>query len=142
MKLELSPFIAEDIEACLDLFISVFNRPPWHDKWTTQTARANLKDDFAIPGAFGLVARLNGRVAGFTLGHREVQSDDVLFYVKEMCVALEHQGQGIGKQILRRLEGELKEQQGAVGIYLVDCSGRVPPKRSTKGWDSILVRTH
>ena len=122
MRLELSPFAAEDIERCLDLFISVFNRPPWHDKWTTQTARANLEDASGIPGAFGLVARSQAKVIGFVLGHREIQDVTMNFYIKELCVSPEYQGQGVGKQILRRLEAELKER-GVDGIYLLTARG-------------------
>ena len=116
--MRLTPFTADDIEACLDLFIAVFNRPPWNDTWTTETARDNLEDAFGIPGASGLVARESSEVIGFVLGHREVQSDDVLFYVKELCVSLEYQGRGVGRQLLIRLEEELKRQNVA-GIYLL-----------------------
>ena len=94
------------------------NRPPWNDNWTTETAHINLEDAFGIPGAFGLVARSKAEIIGFVLGHREIQDVTMNFYIKELCVSPKYQGQGIGKQIVSRLEAELKER-GVDGIYLL-----------------------
>jgi len=46
----------------------------------------------------------------------------VQFYLSEMCVSAEYQGQGVGKSLLRRLEADLKAQ-GVGKVYLLTARG-------------------
>ncbi len=101
----------------------VFNGEPWGEAWTSGKARTYLQDLLATPRSSGVVAETEGSVVGFALGRVEQRDQNMQFYLSEMCVLAEHQGQGVGKALLKRLEANL-EQQGVAKIYLLTTGGR------------------
>ena len=96
----------------------VFNGEPWGEAWTPDKALTYLQDLLATPRSSGVVAETEGNVVGFVLGRAEQRDQNVQFYLSEMCVLAEHQGQGVGKRLLRELEATLK-QQGIAKLYLL-----------------------
>ena len=88
----------------------VFNGEPWGEAWTSGKARTYLQDLLATPRSSSVVAETEGSVVGFVLGRAEQRDQNMQFYLSEMCVLAEHQGQGVGKALLKRLEATLKQQ--------------------------------
>lgn len=110
MALTVVPFAVGHLAAAADLYVTVFNSAPWHDRWTAATARLRLADILATPGAFGF-ALLDGDLLGFALGFAEPWFDGAHFYLKEMCVRTDCQRMGLGSRLLRHLEQALQERR-------------------------------
>lgn len=102
--------------------MQVFNHKPWGEAWTVDTAGVYLHDLWNTPHASGVVAEAGGNVIGFALGHAEQRDNGRHFYLSEMCVLAEHQGRGVGKGMIIRLEAELKGQ-GIGKMYLLTARG-------------------
>ena len=100
----------------------VFNGEPWGEAWSSDKASTYLQDLFATPRSSGIVAEIESNVVGFVLGRAEQRDQNVQFYLSEMCVLAEYQGQRVGKALLERLEAALK-QQGVAKIYLLTTRG-------------------
>lgn len=131
------PFADEHLDAAADLYVAVFNAPPWDDAWTREAARRRLGDALATPGSLGL-ALLGDGLLGFALGHREPWYDGEHYYLKELCVRADRRRRGLGARLLRHLEGELRR----LGSGRSTCSppARVPPPRSTPSRGTTRAR--
>ncbi len=56
---------------CVELFLAVFNSPPWNEAWPASAAARRLEDLFNTPGFFGVIVVNKEEVIGFALGHVE-----------------------------------------------------------------------
>jgi aminoglycoside 6'-N-acetyltransferase I len=108
----------DDLPVVTALYAAVFNGPPWHDAWTPESAAARVHDAVRTPGALGLVAWQDGRLAGCLLGYREQWYDGVHFYLKELFVDPVRQRHGIGTHLLQELRRHLERDQVS-RIYLL-----------------------
>lgn len=107
----------EDLVACLDLFVMVFNAAPWNETWEVETVRQRLEDYYHTPGSYGLLVENQEKPIGFALGCIERWDKAPYFYLKEMCVAPEHQRSGVGTSLMNALQTDLKNQ-GIGKLYL------------------------
>lgn len=48
--------IKDDLENCIQLFMEVFNQPPWNNNWTYEIAHQFFVDLWNTPGFRGYVA--------------------------------------------------------------------------------------
>lgn len=119
-------FDASDIVACVELFIDVFNGPPWNDAWTVKGAMAYLWDICRAPGFDGLVALDEDRgVVALMLGRRRRWWAGDEFLIEEICVRPSVQRRGLGGQLLLRLRERL-EQIGCVQMVVATSATRGP----------------
>lgn len=81
-----------------------------------------MRDLRDTPRSLGVVAEAAGSVVGFALGHAEQRDTGAQFYLAEMCVLSEHQGQGVGRRLWERLEAILRAQ-GVGKVYLLSARG-------------------
>jgi len=81
MQLSTRSMELSDLDKCAALFVSVFNRPPWCDQWTVESARGRLSDIAQSPGFVGLVAVSQGELMGFAAGCCEQRFDGQHFYL-------------------------------------------------------------
>lgn len=110
------------LDELTDLFIDVFNAPPWNDTWTREHARTRLLDIMKRPKFFGIAAYEENRPVGMVMGHGEQSFDGIHFQILEMCIANDRKGQGIGSDMMRELTAFLDEQ-GITSIYLLTMRG-------------------
>ena len=68
----------EDLKDIVPIYIDAFNREPWNDKWTIETASKRLKDMINTPGYYGLKVYENERIIGAIIGHREQYYDGIV----------------------------------------------------------------
>jgi aminoglycoside 6'-N-acetyltransferase I len=108
----------QHLRACATLFISVFNSPPWNEKWSQDVALKRLEDCFNTPGAYGVVAIVEDEVCGFAIGVVEQYDQNENFYLKEICVDLTKQRSGVGTKIMDKLYHNLVSK-GVSMIYLL-----------------------
>ena len=115
----LTPFSEDDLQAAAQLFVRVFNAPPWNDAWTPATARKRLADLLATPGSAGVCLRRDGSLIAFAPGHCEQWSSGRHFLLKQMCVDTGLQRQGHGGALLTALVEGLDDVEQ---VYLLTAS--------------------
>lgn len=95
----------ESLESCAELYVKVFNSPPWNDGWRLEDARERLSDIFGHPRFVG-IGLVDGheQLMGFLIGHSEKWLESRHFYIHEMCIDNELQGRGLGTRLLSFLE--------------------------------------
>lgn len=99
---------ATDFECCLNTFIDVFNKAPWHDEWTKQTAYQYLRDFINTPGFKAVVVYDDKKLIGFVFGHIKHWWQGNEFFIQEMCVLQEQQNKGIGSKLMDYMLQSLK----------------------------------
>ena len=108
----------DDLGACAEAFVEVFNGPPWGEDWTVASAVSRLTEIAHTPGFVGLKATADGRVMGFAIGYTESLATRTDYYLKEMCVVPAMQGQGVGTALLTELKARLVAM-GVRKMYLL-----------------------
>ncbi|EFM08459.1 GCN5-related N-acetyltransferase [Paenibacillus curdlanolyticus YK9] len=100
----------DDLQACVRLYMDVFNAEPWNDEWTEERAAEHLTDFTNMPRFKGIVAVQGEVLQGFIFGsvRKWWQGDE--FFINEMCVRTDVQRAGIGTSLMRHLEQVMKEE--------------------------------
>jgi aminoglycoside 6'-N-acetyltransferase I len=101
----------QQLAACVELYVAVFNAAPWNDQWTPTTASQRLADAYHAPGFIGLTAVVDQQIVGALVGNLEHFYTGPYFNLKEMFVCVSLQRQGIGEQLLVVLEQQLRQRQ-------------------------------
>lgn len=121
MNLILRHCAEPDLAQCVELFVSTFAQPPWHETWNPNTVRDRLDQIVKTPHFFGVVAG-DVRIRGFVLGFSEPWHEGTHFYRKEMCVDPFCQRQGLGTGLVQFLSEELPTRD-TKRIYLLAGRG-------------------
>ncbi|RYX84725.1 GNAT family N-acetyltransferase [bacterium] len=108
---------ADNLTHCVELFVTVFNSPPWNESWRPEAVVQRLDECFRTPNFYGLLAKVEGETVAFALGYGEQWDQSQHFYLKEMCVATQQQRSGVGTALMEQLEQNLKSR-GVEKIYL------------------------
>ena len=120
--MQIQPIEQWQVAHCTELFLTVFNSPPWNEAWRTAAATKRLTDLFNTPGFYGVIAVEDRDAVGFAMGHVEQWDRGQHFYLKEMCVVPQGQRSGIGTALMETLCRELVARQVAK-IYLLTARG-------------------
>ncbi len=115
--MNIRPMTFDDLADCAGLYSSVFSAKPWSEPWTESAALKRLSHLFESADAVGLVAEAK-KLEGFLLGATEPFYYGDMYYLREMCVAPDSQGQGVGSALLQALNRELAARQ-VKGLYLI-----------------------
>ncbi|KEF38360.1 acetyltransferase [Schinkia azotoformans MEV2011] len=130
VEMRTRPFVKEDISACTSLFIDVFNREPWNDRWTGQLASEYFEDVVNTPGFEGFVMEAESdsgsdsnsgsnsdmatdnqsekpAIVGFVIGTRKKWWSGDIYYLYEMCMDESYQGEGIGSKLMEDAKSTL-----------------------------------
>ena len=116
--MQIQPIEQWQVAHCTELFLAVFNSPPWNEAWPTSAATKRLGDLFHTPGFYGVIAVEGREAAGFAMGHVEQWDRGQHFYLQEMCVAPPSQRRGIGTALMQTLCYDLMAMQ-VEKIYLL-----------------------
>lgn len=108
---------AENIADCADLYLGVFNAPPWNDGWEHAAVRERLAAFMAFPTARGMALLVEGAPVAMVLGWKERWVNGWTFHIKEMCVAAPVQRRGAGAALMQALE-EVLRAEGVVSLNL------------------------
>lgn len=100
----------QNIGSFAQLYISVFNAPPWSDGWSIDAVVERLESFARMPRFFGVGLIHEGEPVALALGWGERWVTGWHFHLKEMCVKPDCQGQGVGKTLLASLECALSSQ--------------------------------
>lgn len=91
------------------MYVDTFNSEPWNDSWTIETAEKRLSQMINVEDFYGISAYKEGRLCGMILGSKEQFYDGVMFNIKEFCVKNGMRGQGVGSEIFKEFQKNLKE---------------------------------
>ncbi len=106
---KIQPLEEADLPGCAALFVKVFSAPPWNENWDASTALRRFDDCWRTPGFFGLLTKSEDGIVAFALGQVEQWDTSRHFLLREICVALEMQRRGVGRQLMQALEDHLRE---------------------------------
>lgn len=117
MSHEFITLAESNIHLFAPLYVAVFNAAPWLDGWSNPVATERLQGFAKDPSFRGIGIQQKSEPVGLVIGARERWSTGLIFHLKEMCVAAEHQGKGLGQKMLVELEHSLKNE-GVKTVYL------------------------
>ncbi|MED0731685.1 GNAT family N-acetyltransferase, partial [Aneurinibacillus aneurinilyticus] len=115
---EIIPVTADNLEQCITLYSRVFNSEPWNENWTHEAARSRLSDLLHTPKSLIFALFSHQRLVGFIGGNCKETDKGTTFYLAELCIDNQAQGNGYGSRLLSHLENELKKQN-VQSIYLL-----------------------
>ena len=107
-----------ETEIIKELFAGVFTIEPWNDDWSNQE-QLNLYLLDLIGQSNSLTYGLfeNGKLIGVSMGHIKHWYSGTEYYIEELCIQTNKQGNGIGTYFLKEIEKAIKEL-GLVQIFL------------------------
>lgn len=107
-----------EIEAIKELFVGVFTIEPWNDDWSNQE-QLNLYLSDLVGQSHSLTYGVfqNKKLIGVSMGHIRHCFTGTEYYMDELCIQTDKQGNGIGTLFLKEIEDEIKEI-GLVQLFL------------------------
>jgi aminoglycoside 6'-N-acetyltransferase I len=136
------PIKSEHLLECSELYLKVFNAEPWNDKWTIETASKRLRDIYISPNFEGVLYFENEQIKGAIFGNYEQFYDGIHYNLREMFIANELQGKGIGSKIFKELEDRLRELE-VTTIILFTSKGNKTSKFYLKNkfseWEDMAM---
>ena len=105
-------------EMIKELFTSVFTIEPWNDDWSNQEQLDLYLSDLVGQSnslTFGLFEA--GELIGVSMGRIRHWYSGTEYYIDELCVRTDKQGNGIGTYFVNEIEKAIKEI-GLVQIFL------------------------
>ena len=94
-----------ETEIIKELFAGVFTIEPWNDDWSNQE-QLNLYLLDLIGQSNSLTYGLfeNGKLIGVSMGHIKHWYSGTEYYIEELCIQTNKQGNGIGTYFLKEIE--------------------------------------
>lgn len=99
-----------------------YSEEPWNEQWNQERAVRRVQAILGNYQSIGLVAEDDGVIVGGLLGFVDPYADEDFFYVSEIFVVPEYRKHGIGKNLLKEFEEEIKKQ----GISVVQLMSIEP----------------
>lgn len=113
-----------DFPLMKEFFRSVFTREPWCDDWSNDAQlSAYIRD---IAGCFNSISFGffdGGKMAALCIGKKHHWWGGTEYFIEELCVRFDLQGNGIGTQFMAEIEREILKH-GMDQIYLQTERGK------------------
>lgn len=104
--------IAEaDLGRISQLYVSVFNNPPWNENWEYSWAYDRLNWIYRSQGFIGVLNLEKNQINGAILGRFVPFKGRKGFEIVEFLVDTNCQNKGIGTELLTQLESNLKQSE-------------------------------
>lgn len=109
--MNISKMSDKHLDECVNLFIDVFTRAPWHDTYDSREQVVRFFQNFMADNYFiGYVLEKGGRIIALSIGMRKPWINGMEYYIDQFCVAPELQGKGIGSRFLQLIESEIRAE--------------------------------
>ncbi len=107
-----------EIEVIKKLFTGVFTIEPWNDDWSNKEQLDLYLSDL-VGQSNSLVYGLfeDDKLIGISMGHIRHWYSGTEYYIDELCIQTDKQGNGIGTYFIKEIEKAIKEI-GVVQIFL------------------------
>lgn len=103
----------------MSLFKEVFSAPPWNEDWNDDDQLDNyLKDltEVRNPLLYGLYE--GNDLVGVSIGRIKHWCEGTEYFIEELCIRMDRQKKGYGKEFFSLIEKDLKEK-GLDTIFLM-----------------------
>jgi aminoglycoside 6'-N-acetyltransferase I len=127
MNFDILPLNEDDLVECSHLFVNTFKHEPWEEDWDIDDAFNRLSNFLSSSYSIGLKVVNEDEIQGFLVGEIEQWRGYQSFYLKEICVSINMQRSGLGRELMRVLQIELMKK-GISRIYLITQRKTVPEK--------------
>ena len=134
--MEIRKISKSDLEELAKLMVSIYNAPPWNDKWTVETALESLTDISDFPKFFGNVIVDEEKIIGAIIGLIRRYSTESTFYIDEFFISEEYRGTGLAKDLYQTSIKQL-QQRGISGAFFTTLKNSQAYKFYVKqgAWD-------
>lgn len=106
--MELVKLSISDKENIKRLFKSVFTKEPWNDDWSDENQLNNyIVDLIGNANSLTLAYKDESELVAIAMGHIRHWYSGTEYYIDELCVKTELQGQGIGGKFIDAIENYL-----------------------------------
>lgn len=99
----------DDIPACAEILMSVYNNEMWQGHWTLGIAQDYLSDYFEMKKFVGYVLTVDEKVIGAMFCHEKIWWNNSELFIDEMFISPESQRKGYGTQLIKSAENYIKE---------------------------------
>ena len=107
-----------ETEIIKELFTGVFTIAPWNDDWSDgEQLDLYIQDLIGQNNSLTYGLFENGKLIGLSMGHIKHWYSGTEYYIDELCIQTDKQGNGIGTYFLEEIEKEIKEL-GMTQIFL------------------------
>ena len=113
-------FSFEDLNKCCELYLQVFNAPPWNDKWTEETAHRCLSDLVERKRFLGYTFWENDILVGAVFSHTKTFYTGDEIYIDELFISPDCQRKGYGMELMYAIEKYAKENSITCITLLTD----------------------
>jgi ribosomal protein S18 acetylase RimI-like enzyme len=102
-------FDDKDLPQVADLFVRVFNLPPWNEDWSYEKAYNHIETISNAPDFIGFVAVNEDLLLAVLLGRLQDNLPNRIFRIGEIFVEPDYHRQGIGTALLCHLNQQMCE---------------------------------
>lgn len=123
MMIQYRTFEITNLDECARLFINVYSREPWNDRWESlDQAKQYIFEFINNPVFRGFLVFDGIKMIGACLGHQRSWWQGKEYYINEFFIDPEMQGKGIGTGFMGFIKKSLVEQ-GVKMIVLMTHQG-------------------
>ncbi len=112
--------LKDDINQLSELYIKVSKEPPWNEYWKKEWAIERLSILFNCPGFYGYLCEAEGVFLGAIFSRKNSYLGNLELEVEELFVSPDHQGRGLGSQLMSKLSSSAKKDGISVLVLLTE----------------------
>lgn len=109
MPIEIKKLDSIELKDLVDIFLTVYNGPPWNDQWNRDQAENYLSSFIANPSFIGYTVYQNKRLVGACLGEKRYWWEGDEYFINEIFIDNSAQRQGIGSKFINQIQANLAE---------------------------------
>lgn len=102
-----------------ELFVNVFTKEPWNDDWSDENQlRLYIHDLVGQDNSLTFGLYEGNKLIGVSMGHIKHWYTGTEYFIDELCISTEKQGQGIGTLFVSEIEKACGEM-GITHLFLL-----------------------
>ncbi|WP_297812722.1 GNAT family N-acetyltransferase [uncultured Finegoldia sp.] len=109
--MEVRKILKSDLDELSHLMVETYNKEPWNDNWTEETAKESLNTILEFPKFYGNVVVEKGKIIAAIMGHTRKYSQETTYYIYEFFVSEEYRRKGVATKLYQTTIDELKKQK-------------------------------